>query len=438
MVYDLEDGKLEIDWKFWKAQEKLLHSLLREDHDLNVFQGGYRSGKSTTGARAAILNALRNPGTRNLVMGVTHMEAKQTTFQVLFRELPGTGIDPYNENGDPTDSPLVTGFSKQDKVLTFTVNGETSALVLGSADKADRYEGGSFDLAWCDEPGLYQDPHGVLDTLMERVDNILWTSTGKTGDYREIVEEQVDKDGNARGIDIEMTRANSLANPFLDKDTKQRLRRAYQGRKNYEMAIQGGFGSVEGRVYPGFTREKHVETVDLRGEDVEAWHYGYDAGWKDPRVVVETCLLGSGTLVVTDLFYESETHVEDAADWIQGKRRTSGGRKSLWCEHVPGEIDKLRDLLGRDFKVEKADKDLDSGIAGVRRRLDTDEDGNVGLKVDEGGAGELVSEFLGYREEDVGGSDVDDHCLDGLRYVVMGVSAGSGVEVDSVGNPFAV
>jgi len=43
----------------------------------------------------------------------------------------------------------------------------------------------------------------------------------------------------------------------------------------------------------------------------------------------------------------------------------------------------------------------------------------------------LIGEFLSYTEDDVGGSDVDDHALDSLRYAiytesVKGASGGSG------------
>ncbi|WP_312854282.1 hypothetical protein [Natronococcus sp. JC468] len=36
---------------------------------------------------------------------------------------------------------------------------------------------------------------------------------------------------------------------------------------------------------------------------------------------------------------------------------------------------------------------------------------------------ELIREFYGYKEDHVGGPTADDHCLDALRYVVMGTIA---------------
>ena len=35
---------------------------------------------------------------------------------------------------------------------------------------------------------------------------------------------------------------------------------------------------------------------------------------------------------------------------------------------------------------------------------------------------ELIREFYGYKEDHVGAPNADDHCLDALRYAVMGVA----------------
>jgi hypothetical protein len=111
------------------------------------------------------------------------------------------------------------------------------------------------------------------------------------------------------------------------------------------------------------------------------------------------------------------------------------------------------------WSVEKAEKDLDSGLSEVRKRLEPD--GNMSVEATGGKAppvirwgtsdsassdsdpdpgseeekrvGLLVSarcenlirEFLGYKEKHVGKSAADDHCCDSLRYCVMGVAGGS-------------
>jgi hypothetical protein len=55
----------------------------------------------------------------------------------------------------------------------------------------------------------------------------------------------------------------------------------------------------------------------------------------------------------------------------------------------------------------------------VQAVLETDHDGRPGLLVVDG-LTELIQEFQSYKEEDVGTSRADDHCLDVTRYAIMG------------------
>lgn len=120
--------------------------------------------------------------------------------------------------------------------------------------------------------------------------------------------------------------------------------------------------------------------------------------------------------------------------------------------------------------MQKAEKSIDAGISEVRRRLE--DDGNQATTADDDGdtgpgivsynvnssrassawynphdspaddeededndieprVGLLVAdrcrrtvrEFLGYKEDHVGTSQAEDHCLDSLRYVIMGVTS---------------
>ena len=95
--------------------------------------------------------------------------------------------------------------------------------------------------------------------------------------------------------------------------------------------------------------------------------------------------------------------------WLEDKPK---GR--IHAEHEPGDIQKMR---RRGWKAGKADKSVDAGIDEVRYRLRDDQDGRPGLLVAEG-CESTIKELLGYTEDDVGGSDVDDHACDALRYAV--------------------
>jgi len=440
-VVETTDGGLSVKWAFWKPQRQALEAVTSGDFDIVGFVAGYRSGKSVTGARAVWETAL-NPAygrTRSLAMGVSYAEAKKTTYPVLFEQLPGGDVedlDPFLYNGDPAQSPVVEDWNKQDGIITL-VTGDV--VVLASADKPTRYKGGKFSFAWCDEIAHYKPDriHGIRKTIGERFDFgppavQLWTTTpnGYNPVY-DVLERRVDANGDTLGSNVTVVTAESLRNPFLSPDDRSRLRRTHGNTKQADQALRGDFEAAVGRVYDDFRRSTH--TVDLRrdGDEYVAvdddrvrvssdWRiYGYDAGFSDPRVLVEIGKTPYGQLVVVDEFYRSESHVAACVDWLRDKPR---GR--IYCEHEPGDIRKFRRpaITGVDdppsgFPAGKAEKAIDAGISQVRRRLAADSDDRYGLLV-ANRCENLIAEFLSYTEDDVGGSNVDDHALDSLRYAV--------------------
>lgn len=419
-----------LNWKFWSKQAIAIQHAQNGDYDIVCFLGGYRSGKSITGARWLTLSALENPDGQFLAMAVDYNKGKTTTYNVLFEHgLPNpenTNLNPFT-GGNPTQSPVVHHWTKIDRTLTL-VNGST--ITLAGADEETRYEGGSFNAVWMDEPGNYRSKlDGVTSTVMERLDRgppatSMWTTTGKQGPLQRILKRREWKDGSTVNLDIKIIRASTENNIFLNNDALQRLKRRYTNSVNEGMALKGEFGAVEGRVYPEFSRKTHVVNRDKVNVH-DSWRvYGYDAGWKDPRVLVEIGKTALDQLVVLDVFYKSKSYVSDVIQWLQEGDKVEG---RMYCEHEPGDIEKFRRELR--WKAVKAEKNIDRGINTVRERLRLDGDGRPGLLVCSC-CEKAVSEFESYQEEDVGGADVEDHFLDALRYAVMGVEDGGGGDRD--------
>ncbi len=408
--------KVELDWRFWSKQKQAIHKASTGDHDITVFLGGYRSGKSIAGSRWTVRTALQTPGSEFLAMAVDYNKGKTTTYKVLFEDaIPGDNTNPF-KGGSPENSPVVKHWTKQDRTITL-VNDAT--IILAGADEESRYEGGSFNGAWMDEPGNYKDRlGGVMSTILERLDRgppgtMMWTTTGKTGALQTILQQRkYPGSGDPVNNSIEIIRARTENNPFLSRDAWQRLKRRYKDSGNEGMALHGEFGTLEGQVYENFSRDRHVhpraklqEKVDESSRRV----YGYDAGWSDERVVLEAGQAPDGTVVVLDEFYESNKFVEDAIQWIQGKPRGT-----IYCEHEPGHIEKFNRKTWH--RAVKADKSIDAGIDEVRHRFQKN-----GLLIAEE-CGNLIDELVSYQKDDVGGTNVADHAADSLRYLVMGVS----------------
>lgn len=419
-----DDGPATLGYDVWNAQRETLDAVESGDYDVTAFLAGYGSGKSVFGARWLVTKALEHPGSRFLCMGQDFQKAKNTTYPKLFDALPGdrTTLLTSGHNG-PEHSPIVADFNRQDYRLTLA---NDSVIVLGSADDYARYAGAEFGAAWLDEPSHYgEDLHDLTGMVTTRLRGVagpkaqLWTLTGEGYNAAwEILEQRQDADGDPIGLDIEVIRASVLDNPYLTAGEKAQFRRKYEGTGKEKQALHGGFAAASGLVYSNFSRDVHViDHTDAVDRIEEGWRlYGYDAGWNDPRVVIELGRTPAGQLVALGEFYEQETHVEDAVAWLVDR---PNGR--IYAEHVPGEIERLRETGQR---VEKAEKDLDAGIAEVRNRLTTDE-GRPGLLVSDH-CENLIQEFLGYKKEQVGKSTATDHALDATRYAFMGEASDGG------------
>lgn len=417
---DGETATLAFD--LWSAQRDALDSSTRDGRDITAFLAGYGSGKSVFGARWLIKQALDNPGSRFLCMGQSFSEARDTTFTKFFSQLPGdrTTLRTSGYNG-PEKSPIVADYNRQERRLTLV---NDAVIVLGSADKYSRFAGAEFGGVWLDEPSHYgeelHDITGMMTTRLRGVDGPktqVWTLTGEGYNAAwEILEQRQGPDGEPIGLDIEVIRGSVLDNPYLTDGDKERFKRKYAGTAREDQALHGGFAAATGLVYSAFSRETHVfdheELVD-RIED--GWRvYGYDAGWNDPRVVIEFGRTPYGQLVALDEFYKRGTHVEDAIRWLED--RPDG---VIHSEHAPSDIERFENA---GHKVEKANKEIDAGIDEVRNRLDCgdgDDEEKPGLLVSDR-CTDLIREFLSYKEAHVGKSAAVDHGLDVTRYVCMG------------------
>jgi len=243
----------------------------------------------------------------------------------------------------------------------------------------------------------------------------LWTLTGEGYNAAwEILEQRQDADGDPIGLDVTVETASVLDNPYLTAGDKERFRRKYEGTGKEEQALHGGFAAASGLVYDRFRREQHVIPHEDAVERVAGdWRiYGYDAGWKDPRVLVEIGATDYDQFVVLDEFHESGTHVEDAIAWLDREDKPTG---RIFCEHEPADIKKFKRA---GYPATGAEKSIDAGIAEVRRRLERDSNGRVGLLVSNA-CQHTVREFVGYKEEHVGTSQATDHCLDSVRYCIF-------------------
>ncbi|WP_331234252.1 terminase large subunit domain-containing protein [Natronorarus salvus] len=407
--------------------------------DLVGFLAGYGSGKSVTGARWLIAQALVYPESRFLVLGTDFQKARDTTFRVLFENLPGerTGLFTSSYNG-PENSPIVADYNRSEHRLTLV---NDSVIVLGSADRWNRYAGDEYGAIWKDEPSHYgEDLHDLLEMMGSRLRGVegpkkmFWTLTGNGYNAAwEILEKNEDANGDPIGLNIELIRASTFENPYLTDGERDLFRRQYAGTSREEQALRGEFAAAQGLVYDRFRRETHVVPHSKALEKVDEsnrWRiYGYDAGWNDPRVLLEIARTPYEQFIVIDEYHESESHVDDAIRWLEANDKP---KETIYCEHEPSDI---QQFCRHGFEAERANKSQDPGIDEIRRYLRSENDVQIdevsqttvdrsepeqrpGLLVSDK-CEHLIREFQGYKKEQVGKSSATDHCLDSLRYALF-------------------
>jgi hypothetical protein len=412
---------LDIEWGFWDAQLDTIEALTSGEYDVVNFRGGYGSGKTVLGTRFTMETALDIPKSDNLILAQDSKKGGPTTFKKFFEELPGEDTVP-DEGGDAENSPIVKEHNRNENRITL-VNG--AVVRLGSADKWNRYAGSEFNFVYCDEVAHYEttDLYKLNEMLIsrQRTDDgpnvTLWTSTGNGfNQYYDFVERQVTPDDDPLPTRLYNVVADSRNNPFLNE--KEKLTRQFAGTSREDEALAGGFAAAEGLVYSDFSRENHIVSEGQANDLIasEERIYGYDAGWDDPRVVVEIAKTDYDQWLVIDSFHQSESQPEDILNpetgdgWLADKPKGP-----MFCEHEPSHIAKFRQA---GWPAIKANKDLDEGIPHVRGRLKLDSAGRPGLLVSDRCI-ELVQEFMSYQEDHVGKKAAEDHELDSLRYALF-------------------
>jgi phage terminase large subunit len=413
---------LSLDWGFWDAQLDAIDALESGAYDVVVFRGGYGSGKTILGSRWIIEKATEVAGSDNLIIAPDSQKGGPTTYKVFFEELPGEDTVP-DQGGDPENSPFVKDYNRNESRITW-FNG--SVVRLGSADIWNRYAGGEFNAIWCDEVSHYEhtDLFDLNRMLLSRQrtaqgPNVtLWTSTGNGyNQFYDFVERQVTPDGDPLPTRLTNIVADSRDNPFLPE--KEKLTRQFEGTEKEAQGLAGGFAAAEGLVYATFSRATHVVARNEVTVHTDDRLYGYDYGFKDPRVFLEIGKTPADQYVVLDSYYRTQRPVEDLVDprrgtgWVLEEEKPTG---AVYCDHEPEHIHKFRDA---GFEAVAATKDIDEGIDEVRGVLDPDVDGRPGLLVVED-CTNLIKEFQSYKEDDVGTNRAEDHALDALRYAIMG------------------
>lgn len=350
--------------------------------------GGIGSGKTFVGAAKTIARMGRKEF--GLICAPTYKMLRDATQRTLFEMMRNLGIEFEHHKGDNHVTIPSTGHE----------------IIFRSLDDPDNLRGPNVAYTWVDEAAYISAEAWRIVKGRPRVGDLQQAWITGTPKGRNWIWQEWVRDADAQHP---LYRFRTDENPTLDKDFASSL--GYEGRFA-EQELGGEFVSFDGLVYDMFDRERHVKVVDTDG-----WRTlnGVDVGARNPTVVLDLKIAGDGRKHIAAEHYQRGlgstailSMIEQAADESQPD--------TIYID--PSAAAYIDDLQADGYPAEKADNDIQTGIQRVTAAFAD------GLTVDPSCIN-TIAEFESYQYPDNGGDKPikqNDHCMDALRYAVMGAS----------------
>jgi phage terminase large subunit len=224
--------------------------------------------------------------------------------------------------------------------------------------------------------------------------------------------------------DVELISASSIENPYYSKERYYQKKKTMDPRR-FKALFDGQFTQTQGLVYPNFSLANHISDDFVMSKN---WRFfaGVDWGFTDPFVMLIHAIAPDGTRIQISEFYQSGLKPSQIVE-IVSKAHNFYGFELVFCD--PSNPGMIEELCSCEAKIPaiKGENDILTGIGEVWKEL---QGGKFFLKKDS--SPYTIDEFETYHfpsPEDLkpdqnakDGKPVDqsNHCLDAMRYIVMG------------------
>ena len=368
------------------------------------FCAGVQSGKTTFGAVWIIGESEEHGPGDYLIIAPTYKILLQSTMQ-KFQEMIPQGWGVLNK--------AESVFRTQDGRVFF----------LRSADKPESIEGITAKAIWADEaslmkPRIWEMMQGRVSRTLGRI-LMTFTPISLNWIYHEIENDKARrKEATQKGIDpdlvsdIDFIRFASVDSPYFPHEEFERAKRTMPPHI-FQLRYEGIFGKPEGLIYPDFQDYMITKSFAIPKE----WHIagGMDFGQANPFVALKGAVdPKDDCLYIYDEYYQARKTYDE-------HRHHLSPDQTYFAD--PSGAQDIEELRSRDFDIQPANNDVSTGLNAVTERIKTNR-----LKVF-ANCINTIDEFSLYQRERNQSSGEwrdkplkqNDHCMDALRYLVMGI-----------------
>lgn len=377
--------------KAWQAQKRFI-----------FFCAGVQSGKTTFGSVWIINESERRGAGDYLVVAPTYKILNQSTLQ-KFKELIPRGWGVFNK----ADSTFITK------------DGRT--FFLRSADKPESIEGITAQAIWADEASLMKADAWLM--MQGRVSRTLgrilctFTPIALNWIHKEL---EKDKERIRKGLegDIDFIQFRSVDSPYFPKEEFERAKRMLTATQ-FRLRYEGIFGKAEGLIYPDFDNRHIVEDFKVPADWTRIG--GMDFGFNNPFVALDGAVSPDDVLYIYKERYRNRCLLKEHVPFLNTA-------VSYFAD--PSGLQERRELRAFDMDIVPGNNDVALGIQKVTARIKplTDDDRTIRLKVFKSCIN-TIDEFALYRYKEGQDKEIlkeepekkDDHAMDALRYLVIGL-----------------
>lgn len=321
--------------------------------------------------------------------------------------------------------PVIEEFNKSEMRVTLK-NG--SVILFRSVENYEMLRG--LNVSWWggDEAALY--PEIVFKIMIGRLREfgkkgycfLATTPKGKNWIYQKWVAEA------ERRPNFRIIQGRSRENHYLDPEIIQSWEEEYTG-DFARQELDGDFVAFEGLIYPEFQeKEPHIAKVRtaLNVRHFKSILAGVDWGFTNPGVIIVVGVDSDDRLWVLHEEYRRQQRIEE---WVEVATtlRSQYRIEQFFCD--PSDADNIAKFVNAGLHAVGADNRVQEGIRAVRERLIIRGDGLPRFIIRGNTAPNLVKEFGQYQwaSNRDGLTEqprkANDHAMDALRYVVMGVGS---------------